>query len=178
MLATLHKMELQSHDDVFTISYTTEGRIYLSHDGVCLTLEIGTLFDISMKDCMFNIFIHENSEGCSIMNFDSNWVYSRARGRLIIGVVGHPHHSPLLALHSNLNPNEFLCLMPNSPSHHHAILCINNFLSYQLQIFFDRHFYASKIQRGNEACQFICRLCHSRFLTIIFHGKIGSTVCK
>ena len=73
-----------------------------------------------MKDCMFIIFIHENSEGCSIMNFDSNWAYSRARGRLIIGVVGHPHHSPLLALHSNLNPNEFPCLMPNSPSHHHA----------------------------------------------------------
>ena len=39
----------------------------------------------------------------------------------------------------------------------HAILCINCFLPCQLHIFFNKQFYISKIQRGNETCQFMCR---------------------
>ena len=49
-------------------------------------LEIGILFNLSIKDCMFITSITENSKGCSAANFDSNWAYSRAWGIFTIGV--------------------------------------------------------------------------------------------
>jgi hypothetical protein len=55
--------------------------------------------------------------------------------------------STSLELHSNLNSCQIDQL-------NHAILCINNFLSCQLHIFFIRHF--NNIQKGNETCRCIC----------------------
>ena len=60
----------------------------------------------------------------------------------------------------------------------HDVLCINNFLSCQLHIFFNKIFFASNIQRGNRTCQLTCCFYHSHFLTFIIHGDIGTPLCK
>ena len=137
-------------------------------------LKIDILFDLSIKDCMFITFKTENFEGCYNVKFDSNLI------GILVGLrkldywclVGHPNHSSLLALHLNLNPNGFPYPMPNPPTqpccipHQQFPLC-------QLHIFFSRHFFTSKIQRGNEMYQFIVFFNHSQFLTFIVYGKLA-----
>ena len=114
-------------------------------------LEIDMLFNLSIKDCMFITSSTKNFDGCLDLV-----VIGRTNGfkevLALLVMAGHPHHSPLLPLHSNLNPNGF----PYPFQIHqlnHVILCINKFLSYQLHIFFNRHFFTCKIQRGNETCR-------------------------
>ena len=58
----------------------------------------------------------------------------------------------------------------------YVVLCINNFLSSQCTYFSIGFFFTSKVQRGNETCQFICCFFDSQILTFVIHGKIDTTI--
>ena len=79
-------------------------------------LEIGNLFKLSIKDCMFNTSITKNLKGAPLPNLV---VFGHAHGlgkASLLVLFGRLHHSPPLALHLNLNPNRFFYLMPNPPT--------------------------------------------------------------
>ena len=59
-----------------------------------------------------------------------------------------------------------------------VVLCINNLLSRQLHIFFNKHFFTSKIQRGYVTYQSICCFFHFQFLMFTIHGKTDTPICK
>ena len=101
-------------------------------------LEIDILFNLPIKDCMFITTIIEISKGC--LHFIVIGHTNGLEEAWLLVLVGHPHHTPPLALCSNLNPNGFLYSMPHPPTH----LCINNHLSCQLHILFNSHFFTSK----------------------------------
>ena len=77
-------------------------------------LDIIILFSLFIEDCMFITSIVENSEG-----YLGLVVIGHTNGfkepRLLV-LVGHPYHSPPLALCANKNPNGFLYPMPNPPT--------------------------------------------------------------
>lgn len=145
-------MYVESHDDVFTIYRKLQKYKSFVFIWCLLMLKIDISFNLFMKDCTFVT--------TTIPNIDTKEAW-------LLVLVGHMHDSPPLALRSNLNPHEFLYLMPHPPTH----LCIKNHLYCPLYIFFHIHFFTSNIQwQNNSNCQSICCLYHSRFLTFIIHG--------
>ena len=126
---------------------------------------------------MFIASTTDNSKGWSTTKFDRNWAYSWAWGCWLLVLVGHPHHSPPLALHFKSKPTRILYPMPNPPTKPCCTLH-QQFPLFQSHIFFNKHVFTFKIQRGNETCQFICCFFHPRFLMFIIHGKISIVICK
>ena len=115
-----------------------------------LMLEIDILFNVFIKYCMFITSTTRNSKDWSIAKFESNWAYSWARGSIIIGVGWSSTSIPSVdslfkSTHrwTSLSPCQIHQLS-------RVVLCINNFLPCQPQIFFSRHFLTSNIQRWNE----------------------------
>ena len=95
---------------------------------------------------MFITSIIENSEG--MLRFGSNWTYTWGSLRkLVIHII--PLHCLFIHIKTQMNYST-PCQMHQL---NHVLLCINNFLSCQLHIFFNMHFFTSKVQRGNETCQ-------------------------
>ena len=63
---------------------------------------------------MLITIITENSKGCLDL-IVIGCTHGLEEAWLVV-LLGHPHHSPPLALHSNLNPNGFLYSMPHPPT--------------------------------------------------------------
>ena len=109
-----------------------------------LILEIDTLFDLSIEDCTFTASTIENFRGCSIAKLDSNWAYSRAWGGKLdywcwLVIPLHWLFIQILTQMGFSTPCQIHQL-------NHVVVYINNFLSCQLHIFFNRHFFTSKTQ--------------------------------
>ena len=132
-----------------------------------LMLKSDISFTFSMRECMFLAFPTKNFiEGCL-----DTVVIGHTNGFEEV-LVGHPHHSHVLALCSNLYPNGYLYHVPNPPTRtcytriHETRLC-------QLHVLF-----TSKIQSGSNTCQFICCFFHYQFFTFMNYGIINTLVCK
>ena len=77
-------------------------------------LEINILLNLSIKDCMFITSTIKYVEECLdlVVIGQTHWLDEA----WLLVLVGHPHHPPPLALHSNWNPTRFLYFMPNPPT--------------------------------------------------------------
>ena len=132
-------------------------------------LEIDILLNLSIKDCMFVTSTIEYSEGCSTTKFVVIGHIHKLEKAWLVMLVCHLHHSLLSSSFKSKPKDHYL---------NHNVLYINDFLLYQVHKFFNFHFITSKIQRGNDTCQFICCVFHSQFLTFIIHGKINIPICS
>ena len=112
------------------------------------------LVQLFIEDCMFVTSTIKNSEGCYTQNLVAIGHTHGLENTWPLVSVGHSHHSPPLASHSNPHLNGFLYPKPNPPTCPWCTLH-QRFLSCQLHIFINRRFFTSKIQRGSETCQFI-----------------------
>ena len=92
--------------------------------------------------------------GCCTQNLIAIGHTYRHENNWLLVLVGYLHHSPPLASHSNPHPNGMLYPMPHRPTYPWCTLH-QQFLSCQLHLFINRHFFASKIPEGGDACQFI-----------------------
>ena len=133
---------------------------------------------LSIKDCMFVTSTTKNSAWCSTTKFDSNRAYSWASTSFDYWCWLVIHIIPLGWLF--IQPQTRMDFSTPCRSHqlNHILPCINNLFSYQLHMFFNKHFFTSKMQRGNKTRRFICYFFHSWFITFIIHGKIGNPVYK
>ena len=141
-------------------------------------LEINILLNLSIKDCMLITSTTWNFEGCSIAKFDNNWAYSWAWGSLTIGIGRSFTSFSSIGSSFKSKPHMDFSTPCQIYQLNHVVLCINIFLPCPLHIFFNRPFFPSKIQRGDETFQFICCFFHSRFLTFTIHGKMSTPICK
>lgn len=155
-----------SHDNVFTIYHIMKVRL----NCVLMMLENDILF---INDCVFVTYMIGNFEGCTIVKFHSLHTHGLEDTWLLV-LTSHPHHSLPLAHYSNLNPNGFLYPLPDPPTQPCCIL----HQQFPLHKFFNTRFFTSTIQKGNKTCRFICCFFHFWFLKFIFHGKIGTPICK
>ena len=125
-------------------------------------LESGILFNLSIyKIACIITSITTISKGCCITKFGSNWAYSRGLRELDYPCWLAIHIIPLYWLFVQIQTQMDFFTLCQTHQLRHVGLCINNFLSCQLHIFFNRHFFTSKIQRGIETCQLICWFFHS-----------------
>ena len=143
-----------------------------------LMLKNDILLNLFIEYCMFITSTTKNLEKCSTTKLLIIIGHYHMLGKTwLMVLVGHPHHSPF-ALHSNLNPNEFLYPVPN-PSTLSCWTLQQQYVSCQLQMFFNKHFFTSKIQRlWNETCQCIWCLFFSLISNIIIHGMINTSICR
>ena len=144
-----------------------------------LMLKNDILLNLFIEYCMFITSTTKNLEKCSTTKLLIIIGHYHMLGKTwLMVLVGHPHHSPPFALHSNLNPNGFLYPVPN-PSTQSCWTLQQQYVSCQLQMFFNKHFFTSKIQRlWNETCQCIWCLFFSLISNIIIHGMINTSICR
>ena len=154
---------------IFTISHTMKVRIYHFRWRL-LMLKVDILFNLSIKDCMFITSTTENPDGCL------DWILiglTHGLKEAWLLVLASHHHSPPLALQSNLNPSGFLDPHANSTMLYLASRISSHAnCTYSLVDIF--HFQDSR--RNWDLPIHLLLLLFS--ISHIIHGKINTLVCK
>ena len=120
-------------------------------------LKIDILFILSIKDCMFNTSIIENSKELSSAKFDSAWAHSWAWRSLIVGV-GWSSTSVHSIGSSIKSKSKWISLLEGKSTYCTMFYRYQQFLLCQLHVFI-------------ETCQFICCFFHFEISMFIIHSK-------
>ena len=171
---TQYHDEKRIHGDVVTISHTAKVRTRCT---MMMFVDVANWHLVRFIHNRLHVHHNYNWKLQKMFGFDSNWAHSWAWGSLTIGVGWSFTSFPSIGSSLKFKPIWIPLFHATSTNSAHFLLCIDNFLSCQLHIFFNRHFFTSKTQRDLPIHLFLLSLSISHIHHTI-HSKIDTPICK